>query len=131
MDAEAHFGPRWQSEVMTALFHSGVILRCIERQMIANAREAEQRKSGVALRFSPHSKNAALSAVATDSRLSRVTARRLYHLGFLKLNPSHRQKAPGRRRCARTELFHPSGKLSCELNQVALPSRVQCKPDRV
>jgi hypothetical protein len=30
-------------------------------------------------RFPPHSKNAALLAVATDSRLSRVTARRLYH----------------------------------------------------
>jgi hypothetical protein len=36
--------------------------------MIANAREAEQRKSGVALRFPPHSKDAALSAEATDSR---------------------------------------------------------------
>jgi hypothetical protein len=79
MGAKAHFGLRRQSEVMTALFHSGVILRCIERQMIANAREAEQRKSGVALRFPPHSKNAALSAEATDSRLSRVTARRLYY----------------------------------------------------
>jgi hypothetical protein len=51
MDAEAHFGLRRQTEVMTALFHSGVILQCIERQVIANAREAEQRKSGVALRF--------------------------------------------------------------------------------
>jgi hypothetical protein len=51
-----------------------VILQWIERQMIANAREAEQRKSGVALRFPPHSKNAALLAVATDSRLSRVTS---------------------------------------------------------
>ena len=74
MGAKAHFGLRRQSEVMTALFHSGVILRCIERQMIANAREAEQRKSGLALRFPPHSKNAALSAAATDSRLSRVTS---------------------------------------------------------
>ena len=51
-----HFGLRRQSEATTALFHSGVILRCIKRQMIANAREAEQRKSGVALRFPPHSK---------------------------------------------------------------------------
>ena len=59
MGAEAHFGLRRQSEATTALFHSGVILRCIERQVIANAREAEQRKSGVALRFPPHSKNAA------------------------------------------------------------------------
>jgi hypothetical protein len=74
----AHFGLRRQSEATTALFHSGVILRCIKRQMIANAREAEQRKSGVALCFPPHSKNAVLLAVATDSRLSRVTARRLY-----------------------------------------------------
>ena len=74
MGAEAHFGLRRQSEVMTALFHSGVILRRIERQMIANALEAEQRKSGVALRFPPHSKNTALSAAATDSRLSRVTS---------------------------------------------------------
>ena len=47
------------------------------------------------------------------------------------LNPSRRKRAPGRRRCARTELFHPSGKLCCELKQLALPSRVQCKPDRV
>jgi len=74
MGAKAHFGLRRQSEVMTALFHSGVILRCIERQMIANALEAEQRKSGVALRFPLHSKNAALSVEATDSRLSRVTS---------------------------------------------------------
>ena len=79
MGAEAHFGLRRQSEATTALFHSSVILRCIERLVMANAREAEQRKSGVALRFPPHSKNAALLAVATDSRLSRVTARRLYH----------------------------------------------------
>ena len=76
MGAEAHFGLRRQSRATTALFHSGVILWCIERQMIANAREAEQRKSGVALRFPPHSENAALSAEATDSHLSRVTARR-------------------------------------------------------
>jgi len=68
-----------KSPATTALFHSGVILLCIERQMIANARDAEQRKSGVALRFPPHSKNAALSAEATDSHLSRVTARGLYH----------------------------------------------------
>ena len=45
MGAEAHFGLRRQSEVMTALFHSGVILQYIERQMIANAREAEQKKA--------------------------------------------------------------------------------------
>jgi hypothetical protein len=59
MVTEAHFGLRRQSEVKTALFHSGVILRCIERQVIANARGTEQRKSGVALRFPPHSKNTA------------------------------------------------------------------------
>ncbi len=46
---------------------------------MASAREAEQRKSGVALRFPPHSKMRPLSAVATDSRLSRVTTRRLYY----------------------------------------------------
>jgi hypothetical protein len=75
MGTKAYFGLRRQSEVMTALFHSGVIFLCIERQMIANAREAEQRKSGVALRFPPHSKNAALLAEATDSRrLSSVTS---------------------------------------------------------
>ena len=75
MGTKAYFGLRRQSEVMTALFHSGVILQYIERQVIANAREAEQRKSGVALRFPPHSKNAALSAEATDSRrLSSVTS---------------------------------------------------------
>ena len=59
MGAEPHFGLRRQSEATKALFHSGVILLCIERQVIANAREAEQRKSGVALRFPPHFKNAA------------------------------------------------------------------------
>jgi hypothetical protein len=32
MGAEAHFGLRRQSEATTALFHSGVILWCIERQ---------------------------------------------------------------------------------------------------
>jgi hypothetical protein len=46
-----------QSEATTALFHSDVILGHIERQL---TREAEQ--SGVALRFPPHSKNAALHA---------------------------------------------------------------------
>ena len=82
MGPEAHFGLRRQSTATTALSHSDVILWCIERQMIANAREAEQKKSGVALRFPPHSKNAALSAVATDSRLSRVIGRRLLSLAL-------------------------------------------------
>jgi len=34
MGAKAHFGLRRQSTATTALFHSGVILWCIERQVI-------------------------------------------------------------------------------------------------
>jgi hypothetical protein len=52
---QGHFGLRRQSEATTALFHSDAILGHIERQL---TREAEQ--SGVALRFPPHSQNAAL-----------------------------------------------------------------------
>jgi hypothetical protein len=42
---QAHFGLRRQSEVATALFHSDVILGSIERQLIRECREAEQRKA--------------------------------------------------------------------------------------
>src|SRR5205814_7994305 len=50
--------------------------------------------------------------------------------GYFKLNLSRRRRAPARHRCARTKLFHPTGTLSCGLDQSALPSRDQCKPDR-
>jgi hypothetical protein len=45
MGTEAHLGLRRQSEATTALFHSSVILRCIERQVIANARELSKEKA--------------------------------------------------------------------------------------
>ena len=53
MGAEAHFGLRRQSEATTALFHSGVILWCIERQVIAKM-PAELSKEKAVWRCASH-----------------------------------------------------------------------------